>query len=90
MITYVQAGGLFSTSASTSVTPLMSLAFCSGVVPSRVIWIVTIGMAVSSSVGLPVAGVRPAVNVQGLAGHEPGRLQVQRRLDDFPDLAHPP
>jgi hypothetical protein len=28
--------------------------------------------------------------VQGLAGHERGRLQVQHRLDHFADLAHTP
>jgi hypothetical protein len=39
---------------------------------------------------LPVSGVPAAIDVQGLAGHEPGRLQVEDRLDHLPDLAHPP
>ena len=37
-----------------------------------------------------MAGVRAAIDVQGLAGHECGRLQVQHRLDDLLDLAHSP
>src|SRR5688572_12926528 len=72
----------------------MSAAFWSGVVPSRVIWIVTIGMVVSSVVAdtqvLPMAGVGTAIDVQGLAGHERGRLQIQYRFNDFLDLAHSP
>ena len=48
MITKVSSGGLFSTSTSRSVAPLMRAAFCSAVAPSRVTWMVTIGMAVSS------------------------------------------
>jgi hypothetical protein len=48
MTTKVKPGGLPSTSRSRSVAPLMRVAFCPGVVPSRVAWIVTIGMVVSS------------------------------------------
>src|SRR6185369_19746 len=47
MRTCVSAGALFSTFTRRSVAPLMSAAFCSGVVPSRVIWIVTIGIGLS-------------------------------------------
>jgi hypothetical protein len=62
--------GLLSTSASKSVALLMSAAFCPGVVPSRVLWILTVGVEFSSSFGFPVAGVRAAIDVQGLAVHE--------------------
>ena len=37
-----------------------------------------------------MAGVRAAVDVQRLAGHELRRLQVQDRLDHFLHRAHPP
>jgi hypothetical protein len=51
-------------------------------------WIVTVGIVLSSD--LPVARVRAAVDVQSLAGHERGRLQIQYRLNHLTDLAHPP
>src|SRR5262245_22561148 len=89
MSTKVSPGGLFNTSTIRSVAPLMSAAFCSGVTPSRVIWMVTIGIFVSSN-ELPVTGVRAAVDVKSFAGDERGRLQIQHRIDDFSDLAHPP
>src|SRR5262245_19021565 len=39
---------------------------------------------------LPVAGVSAAIDVQGIAGHELGRLKVQHGIDDLPHLTHPP
>ena len=32
-----------------------------------------------------MAGVRAAIDVQGLAGHECGRLEIQHRIDDLLD-----
>src|SRR3984893_13413866 len=76
MITKVESRGLFRTPSSSSLAPLMSAAFSSavtesapGLVPSRVTWIVTIGI-----VALPAKSARSA---GGLLGPAPSpRLHV--------------
>src|SRR3954469_3765877 len=99
--TKVESSGFCSTSSRSWLTPAMSEAFSSAVTeerpgpdPSRVTWLVTIGMM--TSLGDPprspasVPGALTAIDVQDLAGHEIGGLQEHHGLHDVLDLPHVP
>src|SRR5262249_51538171 len=92
MTTKVASRGLFSTSSRSRLTPAMSLAFSSAVTalrpgpePSRVTWIVTIGMEPSLRL---VAGALTAVDGKDLARHGAGGLKIEDGVDDIADVAH--
>src|SRR4051794_4680368 len=100
MMTKVDSGGLFRTLRSSSVARLISAAFSAavtefvpGAVPSRVVWMVTIGMVVSPLCvckrSCSVAGALAAIDMQDFAGHERRVFEKQHRIDDVADLAHP-
>src|SRR5262245_59230952 len=96
MTTKVDSSGLPRISRRSSLTPLMSAAFSSlvtevapGLVPSRVTWMLTMGMVFLRSVGgRSVTGTLAAVDVQDLAGHEAGLLEIDDGVSDVGHLAH--